>query len=122
MERQDEDLSLHSNSTERGAGEEDDAVEVEVDCDGAAEVEVLLDDISPILTEWTTRLLQKLDVNSNSNSQLLDDCIRFPEVMIASCYNKFWSVTEFKMQDERVFHDPLLCSPDICPELYKRDE
>ncbi|CAK7354200.1 unnamed protein product [Dovyalis caffra] len=44
---------------ERGAGEEDDAVEVEVDCDGAAEVEVLLDDISPILTEWTTRLLQK---------------------------------------------------------------
>ncbi|CAK7323536.1 unnamed protein product [Dovyalis caffra] len=36
---------------EKDDGEEDGAVEVEVDCDGAANVEVLLDDISPILTD-----------------------------------------------------------------------
>ncbi|CAK7349987.1 unnamed protein product [Dovyalis caffra] len=49
--QQDKDLSLNSISTKKDDGEEDGAVEVEVDCDGAADVEVLLDDLSPTLTD-----------------------------------------------------------------------
>ncbi|CAK7349988.1 unnamed protein product [Dovyalis caffra] len=80
-------MSSKAGSHKKDDGEEDGAVEVEVDCDGAADVKVLLDDISPILID---RMYSKTIAKARS-------------------YNIFWSVTTFKMHEERVFHD---VSPD----------